>query len=247
MISLNSLRKQIDPTRRGKTFPHEFVVYQELECVTTDNGRHYVSPNGVKLTSVTTMLGRSGDKGWLEAWVDKLGVEAAELETQRCADRGEGVHLSCELYLRNELMEKVLSSSGSYQHMFLQLRPFLDKIGVVKALEIPLYSETLGLAGRVDCIAFYQGVLYVIDFKTSNKIKTRGMIQDYAIQLCLYSMMYEEMFGERINKLVNFISNENHPTPTILEFDRKDVIHATIDRVKLYREMEKQNGGNWTK
>lgn len=245
-MNLSALKNKTDTFYRGKIFPHFDLKYQELECVTTDLGRHYVSPNGNKLTSVTTMLGRTGDKTWLEAWRDRLGVEAADAETQRCADRGEGVHLSCEYYLRNYDMEKVISASGKYVNLFHQLRPFLDKIDKVYALEIPLYSEKIRLAGRVDCIAFYEGIPCIIDFKTSNSLKTRGMIEDYSIQLALYSIMFESMFGVRIEKLVNMISTEGRTKPTIIEFFRSDVEKKALKRTKEYHLENIRRNGVWT-
>lgn len=234
-----------DFSTRQKEFEQRPLPYKELVCVTTDLGRHYVSPNGVKLTSVTTMLGRTGDHTWLEAWRDKLGIEAANAETQRCADRGEAVHLACELYLKNRPMEEVVAASGDYFFMFKQLYPYLNKMSKIFAQEIPLYSETLGLAGRVDLIGAYNGEPAIIDFKTSNSLKTRGMIEDYSIQLCLYSAMLEQMYGLRVNKLVNIISNENDLRPTVIEFNRRDVLGKMFDRVRLYHKMDKECGGVW--
>ncbi|AFX93543.1 exonuclease [Serratia phage phiMAM1] len=245
MADLSTLRKLTDTKERHKTFQQYNLPFKELECVTTDNGRWYVSPNGVKLTSVTTMLGRTGDHTWLEAWREKLGAEAADAETQRCADRGEAVHLACELYLKNEPMQKCLDAAGDYVFLFLQLKPYLDKCTKIWAQEIPLFSERLGLAGRVDCIAVFNGVPAIIDFKTSNIMKTRSMIEDYSIQLCLYSAMFQEMFGKKIEKLVNVISNESSPLPTVIEFNRADIIPKMLDRVRLYHKMDEECGGIW--
>ena len=62
------------------------------------------------------------------------------------------------------------------QFMFHSAKSSLDKIGKIHAIERTLYSEYLGLAGRVDCIAEYEGELAVIDFKTSKKL-TRKWIE----------------------------------------------------------------------
>jgi ATP-dependent exoDNAse (exonuclease V) beta subunit len=60
--------------------------------------------------------------------------------------------------------------------MFHHAAPYLDKINNIHAIERTLYSEYLGLAGRVDCIAEYEGELAVIDFKTSEKIKPEKVV-----------------------------------------------------------------------
>lgn len=246
-MSLADLKRKSDPNYRDVFFQQYKIPFQELECVTTDNGRWYVSPNGKRLTSVTTMLGRSGDHTWLEAWRDRLGHTEADAETQRCADRGEGVHLACELYLKNSPMSAVYEAAGSYTFMFNQLRPYLDKITKVYVQEIPLYSEVLGLAGRVDLIAVYNGRPFIIDFKTSNTMKTRSMIEDYSIQLCIYSVMFQEMFGHKIGNLMNMISNEAALKPTMIEFNRDNVLPLMFDRIRLYRQMDAERGGDWSK
>lgn len=244
-MDLDTLRQRTQLKERTHFFQQYSLPFQELECVTTDHGRHYVSPNGVKLTSVTTMLGRSSDHGWLDDWRERLGAEAADAETQRCADRGEAVHLASELYLKNRPLSEVIAAAGDYLFLFKQLHPYLNRVTKVYAQEIPLYSETLGLAGRVDFVGVYEGKTTILDFKTSNTIKTRDMIEDYSIQLCLYSFMFEQMFGHRIDRLINVISNEKAPTATVIEFDRKDIAHKAVERIKLYREMDRARGGNW--
>lgn len=245
MASLQDLRKLNDFENRHYTFQQYELPHKELECVTTENGRHYVSPSGVKLTSVTTMLGRTGDHEWLESWRKKLGAEAADLETMRCADRGEKLHLACELYLKNRPMKEVLEAAGEYMFMFKQLFPYLNKMTKIYAQEIPLYSEVLGLAGRVDLIGVYEGKPAVIDFKTSNAMKTRGMIEDYSIQLCLYSVMFQQMFGVKITRLINVIANESSPLPTVIEFNRDDILTKMFERVRLYHRMDKEQNGVW--
>ncbi|WPJ72030.1 hypothetical protein DEEACLCL_00005 [Salmonella phage CRW-SP2] len=245
MASLSSLRKMNDFENRHYTFQQYELPYKELTCVTTENGRHYVSPEGVKLTSVTTMLGRTGDHTWLEAWRDKLGIEAAEAETQRCADRGESFHLACELYLKNRPMLEVVKAAGEYMFMFKQVFPYLNKMTKIYAQEIPLYSVKLGLAGRVDLIGVYEGKPAIIDFKTSNTLKTKGMIEDYSIQLCLYSCMFQEMFGVKIERLINIISNESVLVPTVIEFARSEILDKMFDRVRLYHRMDKEQNGIW--
>lgn len=245
MSNLQALRKLNDFENRHYTFQQYALPFKELECVTTENGRHYVSPTGVKLTSVTTMLGRTGDHKWLEAWREKLGHEEAEKETQRCADRGEAFHLACELYLKNRPMIEVVQAAGPYMFMFKQVFPHLNKMTKIYAQEIPLYSEVLGLAGRVDLIGVYEGKPAIIDFKTSNTLKTAGMIEDYSIQLCLYSVMFEQMFGVRIERLINIISNESVMVPTVIEFARKDILKKMFERVRLYHKMDKEQNGIW--
>ena len=65
--------------------------------------------------------------------------------------------------------------------LFKQAKPKLNLIDNIHAIEQPLYSLKLGVAGTVDCIAEYEGELAVIDFKTSKKPKPRKWIDHYFV------------------------------------------------------------------
>ena len=66
----------------------------------------------------------------------------------------------------------------------------LGRINNIYALEGALYSEYLGIAGTVDCIAEHDGELSIIDFKTSRETKPRDWIDGYfgsaALMLACY-------------------------------------------------------------
>ncbi len=66
MASLQALRKLNDFENRHHTFQQYELPYKELECVTTENGGHYASQTGANLTSVPTMIGRTGNHEWQE-------------------------------------------------------------------------------------------------------------------------------------------------------------------------------------
>jgi genome maintenance exonuclease 1 len=93
--------------------------------------------------------------------------------------------------------------------LFLKAKPFLDRINNIHALEKSLYSDYLGLAGRVDCIAEYEGELAVIDFKTSKKIKPEKWVENYFVQEVAYACMYYEMTGIAVEKLITIMVADN--------------------------------------
>ena len=84
--------------------------------------------------------------------------------------------------------------------MFHHALPYLDKINNIHAIERTLYSEYLGLAGRVDCIGEYEGELAVIDFKTSEKIKPEEWLENYFVQETFYAAAYYELTGIPVKK-----------------------------------------------
>ena len=120
-------------------------------------------------------------------------------------------------------------------HAFNQFVPILDKVDNVHYLETMLYSETLGLAGQVDCIAEYDGIPSVIDFKTSLKPKREDWILNYFEQCTCYSLMYEEMTGVKAKQIVVMISVD-HEQPQVFVRNRKDYIPGLVEKVKQFRK-----------
>lgn len=181
----------------------------ELEAKTTESGRVYYTPSGKAYPSVTTVLG-SLSKDAIDAWRKRVGEEEADRISGRASRRGEALHLTCEKYLLNEMSDlKIRSIMPNIKQLFMQLRPELDKnIGKIYAVEQPLYSDKLRIAGRVDCIAYWNGRLSIIDFKTSTKEKLEENILGYFLQCTAYAEMFEELTNKRIETIVVAIAVE---------------------------------------
>ena len=103
--------------------------------------------------------------------------------------------------------------------MFHHSLPYLDKINNIHAIERTLYSEYLGLAGRVDCIGEYEGELAIIDFKTSEKIKPEAWLENYFVQEIGYACMYYEMTGIPVEKIITIMVT---PGGEVAVFDKRD-------------------------
>ena len=213
--------------------------YNEIPAEIRNNQRWYTPHEGIEYPSVTTILGH-GEKLWLQEWRDSLGHEAADIETARCATRGENVHLMCEKYLQNE-KAPTQDQLGCDIRIFNQLRPILHKINNIRAQEIPLFSDILKVAGRVDVVGEYDGVLSVIDFKTSNNNKSTSMVNDYFLQSTAYSLMYFEMFGIEITDIVIIIGVERGMAPMVYRRDIKDYVQPLVERINtFYDDMQKE-------
>jgi len=198
------------------------------------NKRFYVTPEGKEYMSITTNLGMI-EKPWLEEWRQSLGKEKADKETQRCAERGTAIHEMAERYLKNE---KDFTKDHLPEHIkgFNQLKMRLKSINNIKAQEVSLWSDTLETAGAVDCIAEYDDVPSIIDFKTSNNTKTKDMVFDYFLQLTAYSLMWYERTGELIEDIVIVMYVERNAFPIIY----KEKIHKYIKPLsKRLKEGEK--------
>ncbi len=206
--------------------------FDELEAEIINNRRWYTTPSGGQYPSVTTVLGH-GPKPWLEEWRDSLGHEAADIETKRCADRGTAVHLMAERYLDND-KAPTKDMMGSDIKLFNQLRPILHRIDNIRVQEIPMYSDSLRLAGRVDVVGEYDGVLSIIDFKTSNNNKDLSMVNDYLLQCTAYAVMYFEMFGVAIEQIVIIIGVEKGMMPMVYVKKIDEYVQPLLERINTF-------------
>ena len=185
-----------------KKFNHKFIeLPSEIKEVEIDGKRFYSTPGGT-FPSVTTVTGFEKQQFFAE-WRKKNPEESKRVTT-----RGTKLHSLIENYLRNEPidLEEVMPGNRA---LFLLLKPELDKIDNILALETPLWSKTVGLAGRTDCIAEYDGKLSIIDFKASSKEKRKQDIDNYFTQATAYSLMFQERTGIKIDNFAILIACED--------------------------------------
>ena len=197
-----------------KIFEHSFFPKIELERVVIDGVRHYATPNGKRYKSVTTILSEKTDKTHLYEWRKRVGeAEANKISTQ-AANRGTAIHTICEQYLLNETNypKGVMPTNLA---TFKTLRPIIDEnIGMIYGLEHFMYSDLLQTAGATDCIAEFNGVMSIIDFKTSTKLKQESWIQNYFLQATAYALMTEERHNVEVPQIVILIAVD-HEEPQV--------------------------------
>jgi genome maintenance exonuclease 1 len=123
--------------------------------------------------------------------------------------------------------------------MFNSVKDVIDtRVGKVYLQEVPLYSDHLRIAGRVDLIAEFDGVLSIIDFKTSSRRKTEDDIKDYFEQEAAYAIMFEERTNIPIVNLVTIMAVENDNQPLVFKEHRDNHASDLIKKIRLY-EREK--------
>jgi len=118
--------------------------------------------------------------------------------------------------------------------MFAHAKPYLDRINNIHAIERTLYSEYFGLAGRVDCIAEYDGELAVIDFKTSEKIKPEKWIENYFVQEMFYASAYYEMTEIPIKKLITLMVTPGGDVKVFDKRNKGDYIKLLVKYIKEF-------------
>ena len=205
----------------------------ELEANTIDGVRYYTLPSGKKAPSITSITSFYNRQTFIN-WRKKIGEEEANKITKVATDRGTKFHDLVEKYLSNEDVSSLKGVLPSTKARWIAARESLNKIDNIHALEKPLYSEYFGIAGRVDCIAEYEGELAVIDFKTSKKIKPEKWLQNYFVQETAYACMYYEMTVISVKKIVTLMVADNGDVKVYEKTNKSDYIKLLTKYIKEF-------------
>jgi len=223
-------------------FNHVELDLSPLEREHIDGVRYYKIPDEeelIKMVSITSVTSHFNKEIFVK-WRKRVGNEEADRITKAATGRGTDMHTLTEHYLKNEDLPKGLRPISDF--LFKISKGHLNKIDNIHALEGPLYSKELGIAGTVDCIAEYDGELAIIDFKTSKKPKPRDWIEHYFVQCMAYGCMLYEMTGISIKKLVIIMACENGECVIYEERDKAKYIKLlgkyinkfVTDKLELY-------------
>lgn len=199
----------------------------DISSTETPNGRFYVTEQGT-FPSVTTIT------SWEKQEFFKIWRKQNPEESKRVTARGNRLHSLIECYLKNEDLSKKEIMPNDLD-LFVQLKEQIDKIDNIKALETPLFGKEVGLAGRVDCIAEFNGVLSIIDFKGSTRQKRKEDIDNYMMQATAYALLWKEITGQTIDNFVILISCEDGAVQVFQDSPR-NYIYSLFTAIKKYKE-----------
>ena len=177
-------------------------LQESMTRVQEDGRRFYETPEGQRYPSVTTVTGLL-TRDHIKLWRERVGAEEANKISSVAARRGTKMHSLFEQYLRQEeelVFENILDES-----MFNAVQPVLDEITPI-ALEAGMWSDSLQMAGQVDCVGIWDNELCIIDFKTSAKYKEEYMADPWFHQMTAYAIMVEELTGEVIDSIVAVVA-----------------------------------------
>ena len=216
-------------------FDHVDLDLPKLHRETIDGVRYYSVPGNeegelLKLVSITSVTSHFNKEIFIN-WRKRVGNEKADKITKAATTRGTDMHTLTEHYLKNEDLPSVPPIS---EFLFKIAKRKLNLINNIYALEGPLYSRQLGVAGTVDCIAEYDGELAIIDFKTSKKPKPREWIEHYFVQAMAYGCMLYEMKNISIKKLVIIMACENGECVVYEETDKSKYIKLLGEYIRKF-------------
>jgi len=221
-------------------FKHEKIDlgYDDLIAETLPSGRTYSAPNGCNYPSITTVLSILSREA-IQAWRARVGPEEANKISRVASGRGTAVHDLLERYVNNDpdfakgVMPHVMQS-------FHDVKEQLDtRLTTVYSQEAPLYSEHLGLAGRVDCVGVWDGKNSIVDYKTSRKLKKKEWISGYFMQCAAYAIMWEERTGMSIPNVVIIMAVDDNEPQVFIEH-RDNWVQPLLDVIEQYTTEQKR-------
>lgn len=184
--------------------------YSQVKRLEETTGRKYVTPDGSKIPSVTTILSKTKDITHLLAWRKRIGDQAADQITKESTSLGTTMHLHLENYIKG------LDRPGGTNTGRVMARNMADQIikhglcnlDEVWGIEVPLVYDTLW-AGTTDLVGVYKGEPAIMDFKTTIRPKTLPRVDDYRLQLTAYAESHNYTFDTHIKKLVVFMCSRD--------------------------------------
>jgi len=208
--------------------------YQDLVAETTKSGRKYIDPDGNSYPSITTVLSILSEEA-IQAWRARVGEEEANKISHKASTRGTAVHTIIEDYLNGKDTTKHLPH---IKQSLANVRPILDgRIGKIYGIETPLYSKHLGLAGRCDCVADFDGVPSIVDWKTSKRVKKKEDISNYFAQMAAYAIMWEERTGIPITNTVVVMDVDDNE-PLVFKEHRDNWTELLFDTIQKYKRRQ---------
>lgn len=163
--------------------------------------RVYLTPDGERLPSVTTILSATKDMTHLNEWKKRVGEENAKRITTEAAGVGTSMHSNLERFLAG-----VQRQPGN-NPVHVQANAMADEIikkglcdvSEVWAMEQSLYFPGL-YSGTTDLVAVYKDQPCIADYKQTNKPKKEEWVDDYKIQLVAYILAHNEVYGTDIRE-----------------------------------------------
>lgn len=184
---------------------YQYKACQQINDPVTKK-RVYLTPDGEKLPSVTTILSATKDMTHLNEWKKRVGVENAQRITTEAAGVGTAMHANLERFLIGEQRQPGnnpvhVKANAMADQIIIN---GLSKMDEVWSMEQSLYYPGL-YSGTTDLVGVYDGQPAIADHKQTNKPKKAEWVEDYYLQLVAYALAHNEVYGTNIRRGVIFM------------------------------------------
>ena len=213
--------------------------------------RHY-DVGGDKYPSVTNILAETKsqeDRDALNKWKKDIGFKEAAIISKQSSERGTTLHQYLESILLNKMNGELLEEINLPKKMAETIidNGINNQINEVYGCEAVLYYDgNFKFAGTADAVVnSSDNEIKILDFKQSNKPKKReySVINEYGLQLALYSIAHDNMFGTNIKSTEILMC-----TPNLIfqKFEFKDqefekLKKEAMNRVEQYYNLKREN------
>jgi len=189
--------------------------YNELNRTSPEGKRHYTTPDGRTVPSVTTILSQTKDMTHLIAWRKRVGEREAQRIATESANIGTVMHRSLERHVKGEtrIPGSNLIQQQAHAMANVIIENGLKDVSEVWGSEINLYYPEL-YAGTTDLIGVYKGEPAILDFKQARKLKKKEWVEDYFLQCTAYGIAHNKLFGTDIKSGRIFICTQNNEFQT---------------------------------
>lgn len=129
---------------------------------------------------------------WKESMIKKLGMAGFTKYQQDTFARGTALHSILAKYLMNKIEPSPHHAEEEVKEIVVNLWKSInhlvkEKLTNVRLIEHIVTHPELNYRGIVDCVAYYENELVVIDFKTAEKPKhTKESLYDNPLQITAY-------------------------------------------------------------
>ena len=212
------------------------IMEMSLEdiCARNVGGKRVYEVGDQRYPSISTICSFRNRKSIAE-WRARVGAEEANKISKRATTAGTTVHSMIEDYLNNELDIGKYADKHLAKILFTQAKQMLARINNIHFQGAPLYSHEFAIAGRVDCIAEFDGKLSIIDFKTSSKEKKEEWVEGCFVQETGYAKMYEERSGIKVEQIVTLITCQTGDTQVFIK-NPDDYVPLLKDYIAEYND-----------
>ena len=174
----------------------------------------YISPCGRRFPGVTTILGATSEgKERLQKWLKRPDAQSI---SDAAKARGTWTHNAIEAWITARTAgepapEPRHFAFGGY---WRSMRPWLESHWThAVAIEKPVYHPS-GFAGSFDALGYVAyghspEQLTLLDWKTSQKKRDTGLVEDYFCQLVAYAECHNEVYGTNINEGVVLVCTKD--------------------------------------
>ena len=214
---------------------YEYAIGKQIN---EDNGRIY-DVAGFRLPSVTSILSRTKDQGFLKQWREKVGDKEADRIMNLSSVRGTAMHKYLESYITEVGYEDLTDTGKQAKTMAEKVVELgLAAIDEYYGSEVTMYYPGL-YAGQTDLVCIHDGKDTIVDFKQANRPKREEWIDDYKLQIAAYAMAHDYVYNSTIEKGVIMVCTPDlYYQEFIIEgVELRNWKHKFLKRLNMYHDL----------